>query len=77
MVILDQLQLREAQLVADRLRTAISSLSPDNARRITVSIGLAHASPQHPPPDLQQLLTRADTALYQAKTSGRDRVHPG
>jgi len=74
-VILDQLQLREAQFVADRLRTAISSLSPDNARHITVSIGLAHAPPHHPQPDLQQLLTRADTALYQAKSSGRDRVH--
>ena len=76
-VILDQLQLREAQLVANRLRTAISSLSLDNARHITVSIGLAHAPPHRPPPDLQQLLTRADTALYQAKTSGRDRVHTG
>ncbi len=76
-VILDQLQLREAQLVADRLRTAISALSLDNARQITVSIGLAHAQPHHPRADLQQLLTRADTAPYEAKSSGRDRVQTG
>jgi diguanylate cyclase (GGDEF)-like protein len=42
--------------------------------QITVSIGLAHHQSEHGPVDLNQLLTRADAALYQAKSSGRDRV---
>jgi len=73
-IILDRVPLREAQHVADRLRAAISALPLDNDLRITVSIGLAHGYSHDPRLDLQQLITRADTALYDAKKSGRDRT---
>ncbi len=73
-VILDRLTLSQGQLVADRLRTAISVLHFDHDLQITVSIGLAHDQPDHPRTDLHELLARADAAVYEAKASGRDRV---
>jgi len=73
-IILDRLDLDAAQQVADRLRAAVSALHVVDGLQITVSIGLAHHQSEHGPVDLNQLLTRADTALYQAKSSGRDRV---
>lgn len=73
-VILDRLALPEAQAVADRLRTAVATLCVQDGLRVTVSIGLAHEQ-LHSGTDLQQLLTRADSALYRAKASGRNRVH--
>jgi len=76
-VILDRLTLSQGQLVADRLRTAISVLHFDHDLQITVSIGLAHDQPDHPRTDLHELLARADAALYEAKASGRDRVQTG
>jgi diguanylate cyclase (GGDEF)-like protein len=38
---------------------------------ITVSIGLADGTP---PESVQDLINRADNALYRAKDSGRNRV---
>jgi diguanylate cyclase (GGDEF)-like protein len=65
-VILDRLTLPAAQLVADRLRNAVVALRVHDGVQVTVSIGLAHEQPHHGT-DLQQLLARADSALYQAK----------
>jgi len=76
-VVLDRLALPEAQLVAERLRAAISALHFDHDVQVTVSIGLAHHQPGHDAAGLQQLLARADAAVYQAKASGRDRVQAG
>ncbi len=73
-VILDRLTLPEAQLVADRLRNAVLALRVHDGLQVTVSIGLAHEQLRHGA-DLQQLLARADSALYQAKGLGRNRVH--
>jgi len=73
-IILDRLDLGAAHQVADRLRAAVSALHVVDGLQITVSIGLAHHQSEHGPVDLSQLLTRADAALYQAKSSGRDRV---
>lgn len=74
-VILDKLTRPEAQLVADRLRNAVSALRVHDDLQVTISIGLAHEAPDDHGVDLQQLLTRADSALYQAKRSGRNQVH--
>ncbi len=73
-VILDRLALPDAERVATRLRAAISALEFKSPLKITMSIGLAHQQPDHGSADLQELLTRADTALRGAKTAGRDRI---
>ena len=74
LVILDGLDHSAAQLVADRLRHAISALRFEADLRVTMSIGVAHHGRQDGPDVLQSLLNRADAALLQAKTAGRDRV---
>ncbi|HEY1075550.1 MAG TPA: diguanylate cyclase [Fontimonas sp.] len=42
--------------------------------RVTVSIGVAVFTPDRSDADLRKALERADIALYQAKTFGRNRV---
>jgi diguanylate cyclase (GGDEF)-like protein len=73
----------EACLVAERIRRGtgvVKVLTKDTIVGVTVSLGLAVLG-QHGG-DLAALLDAADTALYQAKGAGRDRVclantHPG
>lgn len=73
-VILDELDLRMAELIGNRIRTSVSRLQVAGGISISVSIGLAHerVAPQHS--NVEQLLTSADTALYHAKTSGRGKL---
>lgn len=59
-----------AQLVADRLRTAVSELK-DLPRQMTVSVGVASCHQDEATPSL---IERADQAMYQAKRAGRDRI---
>lgn len=65
----------EARLVAERLRMAVEALvipvGEGQVRRITVSIGLSTLG--GPTDDLKQLLSRADSALYQSKREGKNR----
>jgi diguanylate cyclase (GGDEF)-like protein/PAS domain S-box-containing protein len=70
-----------ARLIADTIRAAIEALGiphEDNppTRVVTASLGVATMSPRHyPGPDgCAALLHRADTALYEAKQGGRNRV---
>jgi diguanylate cyclase (GGDEF)-like protein len=72
----------EALLLAERLRQAVWELhlphsASSVASRVTVSIGVATLTPgRHP--DFDAMLDDADTALYSAKASGRNRVaHAG
>ncbi|GLK54250.1 diguanylate cyclase (GGDEF)-like protein/PAS domain S-box-containing protein [Methylopila capsulata] len=65
----------EAISVAERIRKSVESRIVsfnDRSLRATVSIGATSASPKciH----LERLLTTADKALYEAKTSGRNRT---
>lgn len=64
-----------ALVAADRLRSAYTAGTPKNVQYIlpfpiTVSIGIAELKQDE---DLESLLRRADTALYQAKHRGRNR----
>lgn len=67
---------REAFMIAERLREAIKALRipmPEGSDlRVTVSAGVAQAEPSD---SLDQLLNRADQALYAAKALGRDQSH--
>lgn len=65
----------EAQGVLETLREDLRALRlPDGQGDLTLSIGLAAASPAHPYLSAQALLQAADEALYIAKHTGRDRL---
>ncbi|WP_412545916.1 PleD family two-component system response regulator [Maricaulis sp. MIT060901] len=67
--------LAEAEHAAERIRRSVCSelfkLSDELELPVTVSVGLAQASSGEP---MESLLRRADAALYEAKTDGRNRV---
>lgn len=65
----------EAQGVLEQLRDDLRALRlPDGEGRLTLSVGLAAASPAHPYLSAQALMQAADEALYIAKHAGRDRL---
>jgi len=76
-VLLPTTTIEAAMRVGENIRTALSRRhfvlpnDADTVCAVTVSIGAARYDPGEP---LAQLLERADTALYQAKKTGRDRV---
>lgn len=61
----------EAAAICQRIRGAIERHADDGAPRVTVSIGVAAASPGD---SVEALIARADEALYRAKAEGRNRV---
>ncbi|MHA3903088.1 GGDEF domain-containing protein [Castellaniella sp. WN] len=69
---------RDANDIAERLRFCVERLEvfPGDGPplRISVSIGTVHDS-RTPLASLSELLAYADRAMYQAKRSGRNRVH--
>ncbi|WP_219350084.1 GGDEF domain-containing protein [Desulfurobacterium atlanticum] len=60
----------EALTVAERIRKAVEDTEFGIGKKITVSCGIAEYSPGE---TLEQLIDRADKALYEAKNSGRNR----
>lgn len=77
-VLLPETDTRGAQHVAQTMLEAVRSLEvthdySDVAPHVTISIGGAIQSRQHPKPSAEDLKKAADTALYQAKTNGRNR----
>ncbi|HHJ38799.1 MAG: hypothetical protein AXA67_00530 [Methylothermaceae bacteria B42] len=78
LVLLNNTGIEGAKLLAERIRKAIaakdcSDIDPELS--ITTSIGVA--SLNHPEETPQQLLKRADEALYRAKRNGRNLVVAG
>lgn len=74
-VLLPGLGMAEAQGVLESVRDELRALRlPDGRGDLTLSVGLAAASPAHPYLSAQALLQAADEALYIAKHAGRDRL---
>ena len=71
-VVMPGIGLVEAGAVAERLRAGVQAILLAGAPRLTVSIGVASAEQGHCSGDA--LLRAADTALYEAKRAGRNRV---
>ncbi|MHB8137689.1 MAG: GGDEF domain-containing protein [Smithellaceae bacterium] len=74
LIILTQTDLKGALIGAERVRTNIeNTLFPDVGPdfKITISIGLSEYKMEE---DIDDVIARADEALYQAKNGGRNRV---
>ncbi|MDC9724792.1 MAG: GGDEF domain-containing protein [Gammaproteobacteria bacterium] len=73
-LILSNTDAKAAQLVAERIRVAVSQLSCNDGKRtfgFTVSLGVAQLNQGE---NGSSLFDRADQALYQAKKSGRNQT---
>jgi len=76
-LVLTRVDVDGAEVLAEKIRTALerSILSDDDASiRITASFGVARVEEADGMKALNQVLTRADKALYAAKQEGRNRV---
>jgi len=65
---------QDALLIAQRIKQSISALSwvfEEQTVRLTISIGLARLQPHE---ETNQLFKQADTALYESKHTGRNKV---
>lgn len=62
-----------ARIKADEIREAVAKLAFDEVKdlKITVSAGVSASQPDT---NLQELVSRADKALYKAKETGRNKV---
>lgn len=73
-VLFPDTDLESARVVAERLRQRVAGLSVDAdgaTVSATISVGIAELARGE---ELEQLLARADAALYRAKEAGRNRV---
>jgi diguanylate cyclase (GGDEF)-like protein len=74
LIVLPHTALAQGRKIAERVRAAVAkaAIEFDGKRlSLTVSIGVTQF---HKGEDLEQLLSRADQALYEAKNAGRNRV---
>lgn len=70
-VLLEDITPEEAQLVAEKLRAVIAEELHSTQRAVSASVGVAILAAGE---SWEQWLARADAALYQAKTGGRNQV---
>lgn len=74
-VVLEHTALKAAVLTAEKLRNAIAGLDLASEGRkfaVTASVGVTQAAPEDQ--SIEDIVRRADKALYRAKDNGRNRV---
>lgn len=80
MVIARGIDARNAAIFGERIRRLVAGLIipwEGSSLQMTVSVGVATHTKAQRYPDVDALVDAADTALYRAKTSGRNRVASG
>lgn len=76
-LLLPETSLEEAQRIADRIRATVEKISIKNSLKnesianITISLGVASYTQGE---SMTEFVARADSALYQSKNTGRNRV---
>ena len=71
MVICPQTGIKGAQELAEELRVAVATHEFEEVEEVTCSFGVAEYSRNEA---IEDMLLRVDTALYQSKKEGRNRV---
>ena len=74
-ILLPETDIKEAAMVAERLRESMKLIRPGGSATtgtVTMSLGVAQWHASHE--DFEELMARADRALYGAKRGGRNRV---
>jgi diguanylate cyclase (GGDEF)-like protein len=71
LVVVPATRLKTAADLADRLRKAVEAHAFNAGLKLTISVGVAECGMND---SVEQLLVRADTALYAAKQAGRNQV---
>ena len=71
MLVLSNTDLSAATLIADLIRQCFEHISFPTAGTQTISVGVTQANERD---TFDVLCTRVDTALYKAKTTGKNKV---
>lgn len=71
MILAPETSLEQAAQLAEKVRQRIRTAEFPGAERVTISLGVAEATPSD---TAKSVMKRVDNALYQAKEHGRDRV---
>lgn len=64
----------EAAMVAERVRDQLAEPLKVQGRQVMLSVSIGVAQVNEPPENAEDLIRRADLAMYRAKDSGRNRV---
>jgi diguanylate cyclase (GGDEF)-like protein len=75
-LILPETQIEVAEVVAERVREAVKEAEIRiGSEKINISLSLGVTAYEYPTDDADELIKRADSALYMSKNEGRNRVH--